>query len=213
MPAERALGQVVERRELVPPGVREVLVEHDLAGPLRPGHDPAPAARRGGETPTSRQSWWSTWLPTPSGRYTRCGSSRTISRRRMSTGASSSARRGPAAGRRPRSRGRPRRAGRGTRPTPRRRARTARPRARRLATISPAVGGLERSSCQDRALRRDVVDERLPGERSVVDARPAVPRRALPEALRRRRRRRPGWPRAGPSVGGPRGRSSGSSAG
>jgi hypothetical protein len=38
---------------------------------------------------------------------------------------------------------------------------------------------------EDRALRRQLVDEDLTGERLVPDARPAIPRRSLPEALRR----------------------------
>ncbi len=36
-----AVGQVIELPEVVPPGVREVLVEDDPAGPLRPRHRPA----------------------------------------------------------------------------------------------------------------------------------------------------------------------------
>ena len=40
---ERRAGQVVELPEVVPPRVREVLVERDDAGVVRAGHDPAPA--------------------------------------------------------------------------------------------------------------------------------------------------------------------------
>ena len=44
-------------------------------------------------------------------------------------------------------------------------------------------GGIDDVVGVDGALRRDVVDDGLVGERLVADARPAVPRRALPEAL------------------------------
>ena len=39
---ERVEAEVGEALEVVPPRVREVLVEHDLAGPRGPGHNPAP---------------------------------------------------------------------------------------------------------------------------------------------------------------------------
>ena len=46
-------------------------------------------------------------------------------------------------------------------------------------------GGLDELLGQDGALGRQVVDDRLAGERLVADARPSIPRRALPEALGR----------------------------
>ena len=46
--------------------------------------------------------------------------------------------------------------------------------------------GLDDVILVERALRRDIVDDRLPGERLRADARAAVPRRALPEPLRGR---------------------------
>ena len=45
--------------------------------------------------------------------------------------------------------------------------------------------GLGQLDRQDRALGGQLVDDRLAGQRLVVDRRPAVPRRALPEALGR----------------------------
>jgi hypothetical protein len=38
---QRARSELVERAEVVPQAVREVLVEHDHAGVVRPGHHPA----------------------------------------------------------------------------------------------------------------------------------------------------------------------------
>ena len=51
--------------------------------------------------------------------------------------------------------------------------------------ISPAAAASTTSSVRTAPWVGQVVDHCLPGERFVLDARPAVPRRPLPESLRR----------------------------
>ena len=67
-PDERIGPEAIEPAEVVPQRVREVLVERDHSRVVRARASPSAAAPASSRTPTSRQSWWSTWPPTPSGK-------------------------------------------------------------------------------------------------------------------------------------------------
>ena len=182
-PVERVRGHVLQPAEVLPVRVREVLVEHDAARVVGARHHPAAARRRGARGrrrgsaggPRARRCPSAGRRATaPGGRSRGAGCPRAPGRPRGAC---------PAAGRRPRSRGTRRRGGPARRSRPRRRPRTARPRggagpSSRRRRRRPCSSVVRTAPCVGQ-----VVDERLAGERLVVDVRPAVPRGALPEAL------------------------------
>ena len=209
--ADHLRAEVLEAVEVVPPGVREVLVEDDLARVVRPGHDPAPRLVEQRDADLAAELMVD--VPADAERQVdllrlqaddllaeEVERRRVVGSRRAQQLVVALVAAEDRVGQVEEDDGRLGEVGEALVLEP--------PAGHQVA----GGGRIDDLLGEDRALGRQVVDDRLTGERLGADAGAAVPRRALPEALGRlvgvdlgrleRSRRRPATPaRSGSRAG------------